>query len=153
EGARVVCGGKRLIQDGLENGYFIEPTAIIDVEQHMRIVQEEIFGPVVTIQKFANEDEAIELANGTKYGLAGAVFTKDSVKALRVIKKLRSGITWINTYHETYYEAPWGGYKESGIGRSLSEAGLSEFSELKQININAQPDTINWFKIYIKIGQ
>lgn len=146
EGARLACGGNRLRNTGLSAGYFVEPTAFIDVEQNMRIVQEEVFGPVVTIQKFTDETEAIELANGTRYGLAGAVFTKDGNRAWHVIKKIKAGITWINTYHENYYEAPWGGYKESGIGRSLSETGLDEFSELKQININLQPDMINWFR-------
>lgn len=87
EGARIACGGNRLTNMELENGYFVEPTAFIDVKQHMRIVQEEIFGPVVTIQKFTNESEAIEFANNTKYGLAGSVFTKDYNKAWRVIKK------------------------------------------------------------------
>lgn len=146
EGAQLICGGNRITGNGLDKGYFVDPTVFVNVEQQMCIVQEEIFGPVVTIQKFAEEVEAIALANSTKYGLAGSVFTDDRSKALRVIRQIRSGITWINTYHETYYEAPWGGYKESGIGRSLGEQGLDEFSEIKQININAQPDNINWFQ-------
>jgi len=112
----------------------------------MRIVQEEIFGPVAVIQKFSTEEEAIQLANGTKYGLAGAVFSNDGAKALRVIKKLRSGITWINSYHPTYNEAPWGGYKESGIGRSLGTYGFDEFQEIKQININLQVEPVQWFE-------
>ncbi|MEH6938090.1 aldehyde dehydrogenase family protein [Bacillus sp. JJ664] len=145
EGARIACGGNRVVNFGLENGYFVEPTVFVDVEQHMRIVQEEIFGPVVCIQKFKTEAEALKLANGTVYGLAGAVFSKDGAKALRVIKKLRSGITWINSYHPTYNEAPWGGYKQSGVGRSLGTFGLEEFQEIKQININLQVEPIGWF--------
>ncbi|PGL70912.1 aldehyde dehydrogenase family protein [Bacillus sp. AFS055030] len=145
EGARLVCGGNRIEKNGLEKGYFVEPTVFADVEQNMRIVQEEIFGPVVCIQKFKSEEEALKLANGTVYGLAGAVFSKDGAKALRVIKKLRSGITWINSYHPTYNEAPWGGYKQSGVGRSLGTFGLEEFQEVKQININLQVEPIGWF--------
>ncbi|WP_088013208.1 aldehyde dehydrogenase family protein [Gottfriedia acidiceleris] len=145
EGARLACGGNRIEKDGLEKGYFVEPTVFVDVEQNMRIVQEEIFGPVVCIQKFKSEEEALKLANGTVYGLAGAVFSKDGAKALRVIKKLRSGITWINSYHPTYNEAPWGGYKQSGVGRSLGTFGLEEFQEIKQININLQVEPIGWF--------
>ncbi len=145
EGATVACGGNRIVTDGLEKGYFVEPTVFVNVDQEMRIVQEEIFGPVVAIQKFKDEEEAIKLANGTIYGLAGGVFTKDGAKGLRVIKKLRAGITWINSYHPTYNEAPWGGYKQSGIGRSLGTFGLEEFQEIKQININLQVEPVGWF--------
>jgi betaine-aldehyde dehydrogenase len=145
EGARIVCGGNRIKGNGLENGFFVEPTVFVDVKPSMRIVQEEIFGPVVVIEKFKDENEAISLANATDYGLAGAVFTNDGAKALRVTKKIRAGITWINTYHNTYNEAPWGGYKQSGIGRALGTYGLDVFQEIKQININLQVEPIGWF--------
>ncbi|WML32547.1 aldehyde dehydrogenase family protein [Neobacillus sp. OS1-32] len=146
EGATVACGGNRIVKSGLEKGYFVEPTVFVDVKQDMRIVQEEIFGPVCVIQKFKDEAEAIKLANGTVYGLAGGVFSNDGAKALRVIKSLRAGITWINSYHPTYNEAPWGGYKQSGIGRSLGTFGLEEFQEIKQININLQVEPVGWFE-------
>jgi betaine-aldehyde dehydrogenase len=145
EGATIACGGSRIVKDGLDKGYFVEPTVFVDVKQDMRIVQEEIFGPVVCIQKFKDEEEAVKLANGTLYGLAGGVFTKDGAKGLRIIKKLRAGITWVNSYHPTYNEAPWGGYKQSGIGRSLGTFGLEEFQEIKQININLQVEPTGWF--------
>lgn len=145
EGATLALGGKRLTENGLDRGFFIEPTIFTDVTPNMRIVREEIFGPVVVIQKFKNEEEAIKLANDTDYGLAGAVFTQDGAKAMRVIKKLRAGITWVNSYHPTYNEAPWGGYKQSGIGRSLGIYGLEDFQEIKQININLQVEPIGWF--------
>ncbi len=145
EGANVACGGSRIMEDGKGDGFFIEPTVFVNVKPDMRIVQEEIFGPVVVIQKFKDEQEAIELANGTDYGLAGGVFTVDGAKAMRVIRKLRAGITWINSYHPTYNEAPWGGYKQSGIGRSLGTFGLEEFQEIKQININLEVEPIGWF--------
>ncbi len=146
EGARLVCGGNRITSTGLEKGFFVEPTVFSNVTSNMKIVSDEIFGPVVVIQTFKNEKEAIKLANDTEYGLAGSVFTNDGAKALRVIKKLRAGITWVNTYHFTFNEAPWGGYKQSGIGRGLGTFGLEEFQEVKQININLQVEPIGWFK-------
>lgn len=146
EGARLLYGGKRIWNDGMGNGFFIEPTVFSDVTSNMRIVQEEIFGPVVVIQKFKDEAEAIEFANDTEYGLAGAVFSKDQCKAMRVIKKVRAGITWVNTYHLTNVQAPWGGYKQSGIGRSLGTFGLDEYQEAKQINISMNPQPIHWFE-------
>ena len=102
----------------------------------MRIAQEEIFGPVLVVIPFDTEEEAIRIANDTIYGLAGAVWTKDVTRAMRVIKAMRAGITWVNTYHPTYSEAPWGGYKQSGIGRELGSYGLDEYTEIKQINID-----------------
>ncbi|KFM96542.1 aldehyde dehydrogenase family protein [Priestia megaterium] len=146
EGARLVCGGNRITSSGLGKGFFVEPTVFSNVTSNMKIVQDEIFGPVVVIQTFKDEKEAIKLANDTEYGLAGSVFTNDGAKALRVIKKLRAGITWVNTYHFTFNEAPWGGYKQSGIGRGLGTFGLEEFQEVKQININLQVEPIGWFK-------
>jgi betaine-aldehyde dehydrogenase len=146
EGARLVCGGNRITSSGLGKGFFVEPTVFSNVTSNMKIVQDEIFGPVVVIQTFKDEKEAFKLANDTEYGLAGSVFTNDGAKALRVIKKLRAGITWVNTYHFTFNEAPWGGYKQSGIGRGLGTFGLEEFQEVKQININLQVEPIGWFK-------
>ncbi|USK70795.1 aldehyde dehydrogenase family protein [Peribacillus asahii] len=145
EGATLAAGGHRLVDDGLDKGFFIAPTVFTDVTPDMRIVQEEIFGPVVVIQKFKDEEEAIKLANDTDYGLAGGVFSNDGAKALRVIKKVRAGITWVNDYHPTYVEAPWGGYKQSGIGRSLGKYGLDEYQEIKQININLDVKPVGWF--------
>ncbi|MED3564351.1 aldehyde dehydrogenase family protein [Bacillus xiapuensis] len=145
EGANLALGGNRIEEDGLEKGFFVEPTVFTDVTTDMRIVREEIFGPVVTIQKFKDEGEAIKIANDTEYGLAGAVFSTDQNKALRVIKKVRAGITWINAYHLTTIQAPWGGYKQSGIGRSLGTYGLDEYQETKQINISIDSKPIDWF--------
>ncbi|PRR81008.1 aldehyde dehydrogenase family protein [Clostridium vincentii] len=141
EGAKLLCGGNRI---GTE-GYFVEPTIFGDTTADMRIVKEEIFGPVLVIQKFSTEAEALKLANDTIYGLAGGVFTNDISKGMRVIKKLRAGITWINAYHPTFNEAPWGGYKQSGIGRELGTFGFEEYTEVKQININLKPEPTGWF--------
>jgi NAD-dependent aldehyde dehydrogenases len=146
EGATLLCGGKRLTGENLDKGYFVAPTIFTDVTSEMRIVKEEIFGPVLVVQKFKNEKEAVEIANNTVYGLAGGVFTSDGAKALRVIKKLRAGITWINAFNPTFNEAPWGGYKQSGIGRELGTFGFEEYTEVKQININLNPTPTGWFK-------
>lgn len=146
EGAKLLCGGRRLVENGLDKGFFVAPTIFTDTTPDMKIIQEEIFGPVLAIQTFRTEEEAIELANGTRFGLAGAVFTTDVAKAHRVIRKLRAGITWINTYHPTFNEAPWGGYKQSGIGRELGTYGFDEYLEIKQINVNLNVAPSGWFQ-------
>lgn len=146
EGAVLACGGNRITEGEYGKGFFVEPTIFIDTTPDMRIVQEEIFGPVLVVQKFKDEADAVKLANDTVYGLAGAVFTQDGAKAQRVIRKLRAGITWINSYHPTYNEAPWGGYKQSGIGRELGTFGYEEYTEVKQININLQVEPVGWFE-------
>lgn len=146
EGAKLLCGGNRITKGNLDKGYFVEPTIFGDTKPDMTIVREEIFGPVLVIQKFSTEEEAIKLANDTVYGLAGGVFTNNSAKAMRVIRKLRAGITWVNTYHPTYCEAPWGGYKQSGIGRELGTFGYEEYTEIKQINFSYEPQMTGWFK-------
>ena len=132
EGATLATGGRRLGT----RGFFYEPTIFVNVDNRMRIAQEEIFGPVLVVIPFDTEEEALRLANDTIYGLAGAVWTKDVTRALRVVKGMRAGITWVNTYHPTYSEAPWGGYKQSGVGRELGTYGLDEYQEVKQINID-----------------
>lgn len=146
EGAKLVLGGYRYTEGECAKGYFIKPTIFDACTSDMRIVKEEIFGPVVTIQTFKTEAEAIEMANDTPYGLAGAVFTSDGARALRVIKEIRAGITWINCYNPCFNEAPWGGYKMSGIGRELGVSGLEEYQEIKQININLNPGIVGWYE-------
>jgi len=146
EGAKLEIGGDTPKGEKYKGGYFINPTIFTNVKPEMRIVQEEIFGPVVVLQKFRTEEEAIELANGTPYGLAGAVFTNDLARAHRVVKAIRAGITWVNGYHSTYNECPWGGYKQSGWGRELGTFGLDAYTEVKQININLDPQPVNWFQ-------
>ena len=145
EGAKLECGGGRLPGELGTKGNFLVPTVFSNTKPSMRIVQEEIFGPVLVVQTFKDEKEAVALANDTVYGLAGAVFTNDVAKAHRVIKKLRAGITWINTYHPTYNEAPWGGYKQSGIGRELGTYGYEAYTEVKQINVNLAVEPSGWF--------
>ncbi|CAA7603392.1 Aldehyde dehydrogenase family [Acididesulfobacillus acetoxydans] len=146
EGARLLCGGKRPNGELGKRGNYLLPTIFTNTRPEMRIVQEEIFGPVLVIQTFKDEEDAVRIANDCAYGLAGAVFTQDISKAHRVIKKLRAGITWINTYHPTYNEAPWGGYKQSGIGRELGTFGYEEYTEVKQINVNLAVEPTGWFR-------
>jgi betaine-aldehyde dehydrogenase len=145
EGATLACGGYRYTEGECAKGFFLRPTIFDDCTSDMTIVKEEIFGPVVTIQTFETEEEAISLANDTVYGLAGAVFTNDATRAVRVIKEIRAGITWINCYNPAFSEAPWGGYKMSGIGRELGSHGLEEYQEIKQINMNLTQEQLGWY--------
>lgn len=146
EGATLVTGGERYTEGECAKGYFVRPTIFDNCTSDMKIVREEIFGPVVSIQTFKTEEEAIAMANDTVYGLAGAVFTSDITRAHRVISELRAGITWINCYNPTFNEAPWGGYKMSGIGRELGVHGIEEYQEVKQININLNPGIVGWYE-------
>jgi betaine-aldehyde dehydrogenase len=145
EGAELLCGGRRLTEGKLKDGNFLAPTVFVKTNPGMRIVREEIFGPVLSVQLFDDEAEAVRLANDTIYGLAGGVFTADVAKGMRVLQKLRAGITWLNTYHPTFNEAPWGGYKQSGSGRELGTYGLDAYQETKQININLNPQRLGWY--------
>ncbi|MGA9519956.1 MAG: aldehyde dehydrogenase family protein [Myxococcaceae bacterium] len=145
EGAKLVCGGRRPDAPELARGFFVEPTLFDDVKPGMRIAREEIFGPVLAVIPFDTEDEAIRIANDTEYGLAAGVWTKDVTRALRVIRELRAGITWVNTYHPTFNEMPWGGYKRSGIGRELGLEGIEGYLETKQVNINLDEAPLAWY--------
>ncbi len=145
EGARCICGGERYLEGDCANGFFIRPTVFADCTPDMTIVKEEIFGPVMTVQTFKTEEEVIEIANDTIYGLAGGVFTSDGSRALRVIKELRAGTAWINCYNPAFPQAPFGGYKMSGTGRDIGEHSLHEFQEIKHICIKLDPGIIGWY--------
>ncbi|MGA7391487.1 MAG: aldehyde dehydrogenase family protein [Terrimicrobiaceae bacterium] len=145
EGAQLLCGGGAY-DDERRKGNFVQPTVFARTSPSMKIVREEIFGPVLVVQLFDTEEEAAALANDTVYGLAGGVFTSDGAKARRFIRRLRAGITWINTYHPTFNEAPWGGYKQSGIGRELGTYGYEAYTEVKQINTNLAPSRLGWYR-------
>ncbi|MCG3412848.1 betaine-aldehyde dehydrogenase [Staphylococcus massiliensis] len=145
EGVTIATGGKRPEREDLQDGFFFEPTVITDCNTTQRIVQEEVFGPVVTVEGFSSEEEAIELANDSIYGLAGAIFTKDIGKAERMATKLKMGTVWINDFHPYFAQAPWGGYKQSGIGRELGKEGLEEYLTSKHILTNLNPEPVNWF--------
>ena len=143
EGATLLCGGK--MPEHLSKGYFLQPTVFVNVKEAMRIMREEIFGPVVCIQKFKTEEEAIALANDTQYGLAAGIFTTNITRAQRVLPQLRCGITWVNYFHPTFNEQPWGGYKQSGTGRELGMEGIEAYMQTKQVNINLDSNPAGWY--------
>lgn len=145
EGAVLRAGGKRPVEPHLADGFFYRPTVLDDCKATMTCVQDESFGPVVTIEVFDTEEEAIMLGNDTIYGLAGAVWTQDEAKALRVAHQLRHGTIWINDYHPYVADAEWGGFKQSGVGRELGPTGLNEYLEHKHIWNNLNPARSDWF--------
>ena len=143
EAAFLACGGGRPAHP--EKGYFLEPTVFTGVSHSMRIMREEIFGPVVCIQKFKTEKESIALANDTEYGLAAGIFTSQLTRAQRILPQLKAGILWVNYYHPTFNEQPWGGFKQSGNGRELGMYGMEAYLETKQININTEDHPVGWY--------
>ena len=136
EGARLICGGERLTEGELAKGCFMRPTLLADVTNDMRVAQEEIFGPVACILKFKDEDEVIRMANDNAYGLGGAVWTRDLNRAIRVSRGIETGRMWVNTYNQIPEGSPFGGYKESGIGRETHKVILEHYTQMKNIMIN-----------------
>ena len=136
EGARLICGGERLTEGELAKGCFMRPTLLADVTNDMRVAQEEIFGPVACILKFRDEDEVIRMANDNAYGLGGAVWTRDLNRAIRVSRGIETGRMWVNTYNQIPEGSPFGGYKESGIGRETHKVILEHYTQMKNIMIN-----------------
>jgi len=132
EGATVHLGGER---HGTE-GYFIQPTIFTDVKPEMTIVKEEIFGPVVVVIKFRDEDDLIKMANDTLYGLSASVFSRDITKAITTANALQAGTVWINSHHIVNNNVPFGGYKQSGIGRELGDAVIDNYTEVKAVHVN-----------------
>ncbi|MDN5634158.1 MAG: aldehyde dehydrogenase family protein [Brevibacterium sp.] len=149
EGARVRCGGT-WGEGELEQGYYYLPTILDQVERGMSVVSDEAFGPVVTVETFSTVDEAVEIANDTYYGLAGAVWSQDAGKTQLVAQRLRHGTIWINDFHPYLPQAEWGGYKQSGSGRELGPTGLAEYQEAKHIYQNLEPAVTGWFPDHSK---
>lgn len=142
QGATVACGGKA---EGFAKGYFVAPTVLTDVPLTAEAWVEEIFGPVVCIRPFDTEAESIELANDSRFGLAAAVMSADEARCERVARAFRAGIVWINCSQPTFTEAPWGGYKQSGIGRELGRWGLDNYLETKQITKLTSDQPWGWY--------
>jgi aldehyde dehydrogenase (NAD+) len=138
EGASLICGGKR--PKGLDKGFFMEPTIFDGVSNGMRIAREEIFGPVLSVIAYDTVDDAITMANDSIYGLGGAIFSRDVPKAIDLAKRIRTGTVWINDYHLLNALAPFGGYKQSGVGRELGPHGLLEYTQVKHIHVDLTAD-------------
>ncbi len=144
EGATILCGGERPKQ--LEKGFFVEPTVITDVTTSMEIWREEVFGPVLCVKTFTTEEEAIELANDTHYGLGAAVISNDLERCDRVSRAFQAGIVWINCSQPCFSQAPWGGKKRSGFGRELGEWGLDNYLSVKQVTRYISDEPWGWYQ-------
>ncbi|OIJ26785.1 aldehyde dehydrogenase family protein [Nocardioides luteus] len=145
EGAVLRCGGTRLTDPEHADGYFFPPTVLDGCTAGMTVLREESFGPVLTVETFRTEEEALALANDTIFGLAGGVWTSDPDRARRIAAGLRAGTVWINDFHPYVPQAEWGGFKQSGVGRELGMAGLDEYRETKHIWHNTTPEPSRWF--------
>ena len=141
EGATIACGGEQATDGALKNGIFMKPTLITDATNDMRVAREEIFGPVAVVIKFKTEEEVIKMANDSDYGLGGAVWTQDINRAFRVANAIETGRVWVNTYNQIPEGSPFGGYKQSGIGRETHKVILEHYTQMKNIlvNLSGQP--------------
>ncbi len=151
QGAKIAAGGNAPQSSELQQGFFIEPTIFTGVENSMTIAQEEIFGPVLSVIKYNKVEEAVAQANASMYGLGGGVWSKDREKAMFVAKQLRAGTVWINEWHLISEKAPFGGYKQSGIGREFGIEGLHEYTEVKHLHIDEVGDRTKkfWYDVVV----
>jgi aldehyde dehydrogenase len=145
EGAKVLCGGNRAEMEGnLSGGYYVEPT-IFEGTNEMRVFQEEIFGPVVSVTSFSDYDDAIEIANDTLYGLGAGVWTRDSNTAYRAGREIEAGRVWTNCYHLYPAHAAFGGYKQSGVGRENHKMMLAHYQQTKNMLVSYDPKPMGFF--------
>jgi len=140
DGARLVAGGGRADAPGLENGFFVQPTIFADVRNDMKVAAEEIFGPVLSIIPFTDEDEAVQIANDTPYGLASGGWSQNIDRCMRMMRAIRSGVVWVNTYRQAAPQLPFGGMKDSGYGRVRGHAGILEWLQTKTVFIDYSGD-------------
>lgn len=147
EGATVACGGGRPDEAGLQDGYFVEPTILTGADRTMRVAKEEIFGPVLTVMSFKDEEEATRQANDTRYGLAAGLWTKDLQRAHRMAHAIKAGTVWVNSYRTISFNAPFGGYKMSGLGKENGLEGLNEYTNVKSVWVELSGETRDPFKL------
>lgn len=145
EGATLACGGRRPEGEAFERGFFLRPTVFTDVRPEMRIAREEIFGPLVCVMPFETEDEAVAIANGTDFGLASSVWTRELARAHRVAQRLECGIVWINDHHRIDPASPWGGFRTSGIGRENGIVAYEEYTQIQSIIVNLSEEPFDWY--------
>jgi aldehyde dehydrogenase (NAD+) len=150
EGARLVTGGERLTDDGLDKGFFVAPTVFADVSPDMTIAQEEIFGPVLSVLRYGDEEEAIRIANGTPYGLAAGVWGSPA-RAMKASHRIQAGTVWVNDYHLLNPKYPFGGYKQSGVGREHGLLGVLEYMEAKHVHVGVDNTRASkrWFDMTV----
>jgi acyl-CoA reductase-like NAD-dependent aldehyde dehydrogenase len=146
EGARLVAGGKAACVKGCEGGYFVEPTVFADVRPEMKIFQEEVFGPFTSVTPFRDEAEALMLANQSPFGLAVAIRTRDVARAHRVAAGVKAGIVWVNDHHRLDPASPWGGVKDSGIGREFGTESFDDHFDVKSIMVATTDQPFDWYK-------
>lgn len=146
-GAKIACGGHQMSSGELGRGFFFEPTVFVDADNAMKIAREEIFGPVLTVLRFRDEEEALSIANDTEFGLASGIWTRDMGRAFRFSKGLRAGTVWVNTYRTISPAAPFGGYKKSGVGRERGVDALLDYTQVKNVMIDYSPASRDPFAV------
>lgn len=145
DGGRLVTGGRPAVIPGCENGFFVEPTVLANVRNDMRVAREEIFGPVIVVIPFDDEDHAIALANDSPFALGSAVWTRDIARAHRVARRLETGIVWVNDHHRLDPCSPWGGLKDSGVGREGGWESFHDFTHIRTVTVRTATDDVDWY--------
>jgi phenylacetaldehyde dehydrogenase len=145
-GAKLLTGGKAASGSLLAGGYFIEPTVLYDADPRSEIAQEEVFGPVTVVMPFEEEADAIRIANDTRFGLAASIWARDVARAHRVASRLTFGMVWVNDHHRLDPASPWGGFKDSGMGRETGIESFDQFTEVRAVTVNTSGETVDWYQ-------